>query len=142
MLPARAPPDETGGRLQSRAALGKSLSRQHDAESVSDDVSKLARGLLLADIGHVCLREPDEVGGLEANGLVVGACLEHEPVPFGYAPVDEHLLATRAAERRDRSELELRVVAREIVLARQVPFAADGLPNLAEVEPVRRARFS
>ena len=69
------------------------------------------------------------------------ASLDHDRLPVRDAEIDDDRVAP-TAYRRHRSELELRIVAPEILFRREVhrvPAAAVNLSQLAQVEP-RRGR--
>ena len=78
------------------------------------------------------------VGCLQPNRSVVRAGLEHDRVAPGELLVHDHLILA-AAEGRHGAELEVRVVAREVVLARQVHLLAADAEHgcdFAHVDPL------
>jgi hypothetical protein len=96
--------------------------------------------LVLRDVrdGGAC--DGHEVGGRDAHGLVVRAGLDHDRGPLGDLWIDDDGIGP-AAHRRHSAELELRVVAAQIVLCGQVNFvstATVGLAHLPEVDSRRR----
>jgi hypothetical protein len=69
----------------------------------------------------------------------VRAGLQDDRVAVGDAPVDEDGIVARAAERRHRSQLEVGVVAPQVVLGREVDLLLAGAEQLAELARVDAA---
>jgi hypothetical protein len=83
-----------------------------------------------------------EVGRCEPERLGVRAGLDHDRLSVRDAEIDDDRV-TPAAYRRHGSELELRIVAAEILLRREVhrvPAAAVNLSQLAQVEAAEAGR--
>src|SRR3990172_1473430 len=97
------------------------------------------RRLVLADVGDLRLGEAHEVGRLDAKRLLVRARLDHERIQLGEASVDENRVAAGPSERRHRSQLELRVITRQILLAGEVDVltTAEEIAHLAQVKSLR-----
>src|SRR5215211_8837795 len=95
--------------------------------------------LLAADVGDLRFRQAHEIGRLHPHRPLMGTRLEHDRVAFDEPQVEDHPVSL-AAERRHGAELELSVVAGEIVLGRQMHLLAARsyeLADLAEVDPLR-----
>src|SRR5712691_2443686 len=72
--------------------------------------------LVLADAGGLRAGDADEIVRRDANRLLVRARLEHERLTPHEPAFDHHGIAPAAADRRCRSELELRKIAAKVVL--------------------------
>ena len=97
--------------------------------------------VVCGDVRYRRTRQVHEVGRCEPERLVVRAGLDHDRLPIRDAEIDDDRVAP-TANGRHRSELELRLVASEILFRREVhrvPAAAVNLSQLAQVEP-RRGR--
>src|SRR5712691_1092169 len=82
----------------------------------------------------------NQVGSRDAHGLVMRAGLDHNQSPRGELWIDDDGIAP-AADRRDGAELELGVVAAEILLRGQVHRVSTATVELAylpEVDSRRR----
>ena len=67
--------------------------------------------------------------------------LDDDRLPVGEAAVEDHAIPAAPAHRRHRPEVELGIVAAQVVLGGQVHVllaTADDLPDLADVHPAVR----
>src|SRR6266511_6306861 len=96
--------------------------------------------LIFRDVRNGGAGDVHQVGSRDAQGLVVRAGLDHDRGPRGELWVDDDWIAP-AAHGRHGAELELRVVAAEILLRGQVnrvSTATVELAHLPEVDSRRR----
>src|SRR6266508_1783748 len=94
---------------------------------------------VLADVCDLRVRGVNVVCGLEPERLLVRAALQDDRVAVGDPPVDEDGIVARAAERRHRSQLEVGVVAPQVVLGCKVHLLLAGPEQLAELVRVDAA---
>jgi hypothetical protein len=94
---------------------------------------------VLADVRDLRVRGADEVCGLQPQRLLVRAGLEDDRVAVGDATVDEDGIVARAAQRRDRAQVEVGVVAAQIVLGREMHLLLPGAEQIAELVRVDAA---
>jgi hypothetical protein len=111
-------------RGQGLGQFGEGTSRacsRQDARAVSvagcGCIYLARRWLLPADVGYLPARQAHQIGCFEPHRSVVRAGLEHDRVACSDSLVHDHLILA-ATERRNGAELEVCVVAREVVLAR------------------------
>ena len=75
---------------------------------------------VLRDVRHLRVRRLDEIVLPEPDRLVVVPRLDDEHVALEEPAVDHDVVVLSAADRRNRAEVELAVVAREVALGREL----------------------
>src|SRR6266516_1869290 len=95
--------------------------------------------LVFRDVRDGGAGDVHEVGSRDAHGLLVRAGLDHDRGPRGELWIDDDGIAS-AAHGRHRAELELRIVAAEILLRGQVYVVATAAVELAHLSDVDSRR--
>jgi len=98
------------------------------------------RWLVQADVGDLGFGDPHEILGRDAHRALMRACLEHDRLELGQTAIDDDAIAPASADRWHRSQVELGVISRQVLLGRQMdllPAASGDLAQLVEVDPLQ-----